>query len=101
MSTVHPLLVPSTSNPSRRTRILPHESQFGGMRTFSLSITLCLRVCFFSWECMPSVECMSVGREFGLDVDVYIKDAPSGIVSWASDLLLWSHTLHQYGAEKL
>lgn len=50
---------------------------------------------------MPSVEWMRVGREFGTDVDVYIKDAPSGIVSRARDLSLWSHTLHQYGAEEL
>ena len=81
MSILHPLLVPSTSKPSRMTRILPHESQFGGTRTLSLSITLCLRVCFFSWECIPSVEWMSVGREFGTDVEVYIRDAPSIIVS--------------------
>lgn len=48
MSILHPLLVPSTSKPSRKTRILPHESHFGGTRILSLSITLCLRVCFFS-----------------------------------------------------
>ena len=81
MSILHPLLVPSTSNPSRMTRILPHESQFGGTRILSLSITLCLRICFLSWECMPSVEWTSVGREFGNDVEVYIRDAPSAFVS--------------------
>ena len=48
ISVLHPLLVPSTSNPSRMTRILPHESQFGGTRIFSRSITLCLRICFLS-----------------------------------------------------
>lgn len=42
MSILQPLLMPSTSNPSRRTRILPHESQFGGTRIFSRSMTLCL-----------------------------------------------------------
>ena len=56
ISTLQPLLVPSTSNPSRRTRILPHESQFGGIKALSLSMTLCLSACFLSSECMPRVE---------------------------------------------
>ena len=30
---------------------------------------------------MPSVEWTSVGREFGNDVEVYIRDAPSAFVS--------------------
>ena len=50
MSMVQPLLVPSTSKPSRRTRILPHESQFGGTRILSLSMTLCFRACFLRSE---------------------------------------------------
>ena len=70
MSMLHPLLVPSTSKPSRSTRILPQESQFGGTRTLSRSMTLCLRVCFFRSKNMPSVEWMSVGREFGAELDV-------------------------------
>lgn len=70
MSTFHPLLVPSTSKPSLSTRILPHESQFGGTSTLSRSTTLCLSACFLRGECMPSVECMSVGKEFGVELDV-------------------------------
>lgn len=77
MSRLHPLLVPSTSNPSLSTRILPHESQFGGTSTLSLSITLCLSACFLSSECMPRLEFMSVGKKFGVELDVYINDAPS------------------------
>lgn len=50
---------------------------------------------------MPSVEWMSVGREFGEDVEVYIRDAPSVTVNWIKRLLLWLLTLHQYGAEEL
>ena len=83
MSLLHPLLVPSTSNPSLRTLILPHESQFGGTRTLSLSMTLCLSACFLSSECIPRVECMSVGSELGTELDVYISDAPSRPVSRA------------------
>ena len=70
MSTLHPLLMPSTSKPSRRTQILPQESQFGGMRILSLSMTLCLRVCFWRREWMPRVEWMRVGREFGTEAEV-------------------------------
>ena len=81
MSLLHPLLMISTSNPSRRTLILPHESQFGGTRTLSLSMTLCLSACFFSSECIPSVECMSMGSELGTELDVYMSDAPSKNVS--------------------
>ena len=73
----------STSNPSLRTLILPHESQFGGTRTLSLSMTLCLSACFFSSECIPSDECISVGSELGTELDVYTSDAPSSIVSIA------------------
>ena len=81
MSMLQPLLVSSTSKPSLSTRILPHESQFGGTRTLSLSMTLCFRACFLSREWMPRVEWMRVGSEFGADVDVYIKEAPSALVS--------------------
>lgn len=70
MSMLHPLLVPSTSKPSLSTLILPQESQLGGIRTLSLSMTLCFKVCFFSGECMPRVECMSVGKELGEELDV-------------------------------
>ena len=70
MSRVHPLLVPSTLNPSRSTLILPHESQFSGTRTLPLSITLCLRACFFSNECMPRVEWINAGSEFGAEFEV-------------------------------
>ena len=30
---------------------------------------------------MPNVEWTSVGREFGKDVEVYIRDAPSAMVN--------------------
>lgn len=70
MSTLHPLLVPSTSKPSLSTLILPHESQFDGMSILSLSMTLCFRACFFNWECMPSEEWIRVGKEFGAELDV-------------------------------
>ena len=50
MSMLQPALVPSTSKPSRMTRILPQESQFGGIKILSRSMTLCFRVCFFSRE---------------------------------------------------
>ena len=83
MSLLHPLLVPSTSKPSLRTLILPHESQFGGTRTLSLSMTLCLSACFLSSECIPRVECKIVGSELGTELDVYISDAPSRPVSRA------------------
>ena len=42
ISMLQPLLMPSTSKPSRRTRILPHESQLGGTRILSRLMTLCL-----------------------------------------------------------
>ena len=83
MSLLHPPLILSTSNPSLRTLILPHESQFGGTRTLSLSMTLCLSACFFSSECIPSDECMSMGSELGTELEVYINDAPSESVSRA------------------
>ena len=70
--------VPSTSNPSRTTRILPQESQFGGTRTRSRSMTLCFKACFLSWEWMPRVEWIRVGRELGWVGEVYIREAPSG-----------------------
>ena len=50
---------------------------------------------------MPSVEWISVGREFGTDVEVYIRDAPSTIVSWVDQIPLRKFTLHQYRAEEL
>ncbi len=99
MSRLHPLLVPSTSKPSLSTRILPHESHFGGTSTLSLSMTLCLSACFLSSECMPRVDCISVGKEFGVELDVYITDAPSTMVSTISQRELEVEqqlTLHQY-----
>ena len=83
MSLLHPLLMLSTSNPSLRTLILPHESQFGGTRTLSLSMTLCLSACFLSSECIPSAECISIGSELGTEFEVYMSDAPSRTVSRA------------------
>ena len=50
---------------------------------------------------MPSVEWMSVGREFGTDVEVYISDAPSSIISNAKAQRLGGLTLHQYCAKEL
>ena len=50
---------------------------------------------------MPSVEWMSVGREFGNDVEVYIRDAPSAIVNWILHISLRMLTLHQYGTKEL
>ena len=100
MSMLHPLLVPSTSNPSLSTLILPHESQFGGTRTLSLSMTLCLRACFFNSECMPRVECMSVGRELGAEFELYIKDAPSVSVSKARrEMPKWTHASSRWSGE--
>ena len=70
MSMLQPLLIPSMSKPSRRTRILPHESQFGGMRILSRSMTLCLRVCRLRREWIPREEWMRVGSEFGAESEV-------------------------------
>ena len=56
-----PLLTWSTSKPSLSTRILPHESQLGGMTTLSLSMTLCLSGCFLRRECIPRLEWIRVG----------------------------------------
>jgi len=70
MSMLQPLLMPSISNPSRRTRILPQESQFGGTRILSRSMTLCLRVCFLRREWMLRLEWMRVGRELGTEAEV-------------------------------
>ena len=81
MSMLHPLLVPSTSKPSLRTLILPHESQLGGTMTLSRSMTLCFSACFFSGDRISSIECISIGKEFGLELDVYIREAPSINVS--------------------
>lgn len=50
---------------------------------------------------MPNVEWMSVGRELGNDVEVYIRDAPSTIVNWIDRISLWALTLHQDGTEEL
>lgn len=50
---------------------------------------------------MPSVEWMSVGREFGTEVEVYIRDAPSIIVNWVNQIPHLVLTLHQYRAEEL
>ena len=50
---------------------------------------------------MPSVEWMSVGREFGTNVDVYTRDAPSMTVNQVNRISSWILTLHQYSAEKL
>lgn len=70
MSMLQPLLIPSTSNPSRRTRILPHESQFGGTRTLSRSITLCLTVWRLRRDWIPRDEWIRVGRELGTESEV-------------------------------
>ena len=70
MSIDQPLLTPSTSKPSRITRILPHESQFGGTRTLSLSMTLCFKVCFFSIEWISREERISVDTELGDELEV-------------------------------
>ena len=70
MSILHPLLTPSTSKPSRKTRILPQESQFGGTRTLSLSMTLCFTVGRLRREWMPSEEWTRVGRELGTEREV-------------------------------
>lgn len=70
MSVDQPLLMPSTSNPSRRTRILPQESQLGGTRILSRSMTLCLSVWRFKREEMEREVWMSVGRELGTEWEV-------------------------------
>lgn len=70
MSILQPLLIPSTSKPSRRTRILPQESQLGGTRTLSRSMTLCFRVWRFRSEWMPREEWIRVGSELGTEREV-------------------------------
>lgn len=77
MSTFQPLLIPSTSKPSRRTRILPQESQLGGTRTLSRSMTLCFRVWRLRREWMPREEWMRVGRELGTEREVKTSEEPS------------------------
>lgn len=77
MSTLQPLLMPSTSKPSRRTRILPQESQLGGIKTFSRSMTLCFSVWRFSREWMPREEWTRAGRELGTEREVYMSEEPS------------------------
>jgi len=55
-------------------------------------------------EWIPSVDCMSVGREFGVELDVYINDAPSTQVSVIAQKKLRVKrrlTLHQYCPQKL
>lgn len=70
ISTLQPLLTPSTSKPSRNTRILPQESQLGGTRTLSLSMTLCFTVWRLRREWMPREEWIRVGRELGTEREV-------------------------------
>ena len=62
MSTDQPLFTASTSKPSRRTRIFPQESQFGGTTTLSRSITLCFSGCRLRSECMPREEWIRLWR---------------------------------------
>lgn len=62
MSADQPLFTASTSKPSRRTRILPQESQFGGTKTLSRSMTLCFRGCRFRREWIPSEEWIRLCR---------------------------------------
>ena len=50
---------------------------------------------------MPSVEWTSVGREFGNDVEVYIKDAPSKFVNGPVQISLRLLTFHQNGSKEL
>lgn len=53
---------------------------------------------------MPSVDCMSVGKEFGVELDVYINDAPSIKVSAFGQRKLEAKrrpTLHQYCPQEL
>lgn len=70
ISILQPLLMPSTSKPSRRTRILPQESQLGGTRTLSLSMTLCFTVWRLRREWIPREEWIRVGRELGTEREV-------------------------------
>jgi hypothetical protein len=67
MSSDHPSLMASTSKPSRRTRILPQESQFGGTTTLSRSMTLCLSGCRFRREWIPRDECMRLCNGLGAE----------------------------------
>lgn len=53
---------------------------------------------------MPSVDCMSVGKEFGVELDVYINDVPSTTISAISQRKLNVRrclTLHQYCPQEL
>jgi hypothetical protein len=50
----------SISKPSRSIRILPQESQLGGIRILSRSMTLCLMISLFRRDWMPRLEWMSV-----------------------------------------
>ena len=64
-SSDQPVLMASTSKPSRRTRILPHESQLGGTRILSRSMTLCLSGWRLRSDVMPRLEWIRLWRGEG------------------------------------
>lgn len=77
MSMDQALFMASMSKPSRSNLILPQESQFGGTRTLSRSITLCLRGCRFNREWIPSEEWTRLCKGLVTEGVVYIREAPS------------------------